>query len=597
LGPVQMKDVVILGGGPGGLYTSILLKETRPSTRVRVFERNRADDTYGFGVAFHESTLRNLAEADPPSRRAIDEILIPWDDVHFLVRDVEHRVSGHGFAGCSRRLLLQVLQRRAVDLGVELDFASEAHAGQFPDADLIVAADGANSRTRDDFVTHFEPTVDLRPTRFVWLGTTKPLDAMTFAFAETPVGVFVAHAYPHTRSEGTWIVETDPETFSRAGLEIEDETSTVEFLESTFAAVLDGHPLVVNRSHWRQFPLITCRTWTRDNLVLLGDAKGTVHYSIGSGTKLAMEDALALRQALDQTADIPEALRSFEQSRRADLESLQEMGLGSMLWFEQVRMHWPMPASQFVFSGVTRKGNETYASVAAKAPGLVRDATRELGDPIYDTSESPVVLPYSRVDLQLPNRLVMDRSDGDCGLETPGLSYRSHCSPPASVLSLLLVDHADLDDAEGSLDELARQIVGAGMCGLLVDTTKVASDDGAVEEAFPPPGRWPADHGLLGLLISSPQIPTDAMPTVAAWIEAGASYVHATGPTRRATLLSDLVRHRFGVTTAVSAENVDEADTAIASGRTDLVALPQSAIRNLGMEKPSGTSSKNTSTR
>ena len=591
----RVEDVVILGGGPGGLYTSILLKGARPSTRIRVFERNRADDTYGFGVAFHQTTLRNLAQADPLSRRAIDEILIPWDDVHFSVRGVDHRVGGHGFAGCSRRRLLQVLQRRAADLGVELNFASETHADQFPDADLVVAADGANSPTRNDLATHFEPTVDLRPTRFVWLGTTKALDAMTFVFAETPFGVFVAHAYPHTRSEGTWIVETDPETFARAGLEIEDEASTVALLESTFAGALDGHPLVVNRSHWRQFPLITCRTWTRDNLVLLGDAKGTVHYSIGSGTKLAMEDAVALRDALDQTADVGEGLRAFEQSRRTDLESLQEMGLGSMLWFEQVRMHWPMPTSQFIFSGVTRKGNETYDSVAAKAPALTRDATRELaGGSIGNTPGHPVLLPYSRGDLRLPNRLVTDRSQGPGASRMMGLTYRSNASPPAgSEPSLLAVDCGYLDEVAGSLDELARQLVADGISGLLIDATKVALD-GTADGSLAPPSSWSADQGILGLLISAPPIPTEALSTVAAWIEAGASYVHATGPTRRATLLSDLVRNRFKVTTALSAETLDEANTALAAGRTDLVALPQSTIRNLGIENPPSATSSNT---
>jgi anthraniloyl-CoA monooxygenase len=575
-----MDDLVILGGGPGGLYSAILLKRARPSSRVRVFERNRPDDTYGFGVAFHKTTLRNLAEADAPSLEAIEKILIPWDDVHFRVRGVDHRVSGHGFAGCSRRLLLQVLQQRAAELGVEHQFRSEAHASEFPDADLIVAADGANSQTRNILAAHFQPSVDLRPTRFVWLGTTKPLDSMTFVFVETDFGVFVAHAYPHTPSQGTWIVETDPDTFSRAGLDVEDERATARFLESAFAGVLDGHPLLTNRSHWRQFPLISCPTWTKDNLVLLGDAKGTVHYSIGSGTKLAMEDALALRDSLVDSKDVTEGLGRFEAVRRSQLETLQEVGLGSMLWFEQVPLHWPMPPHQFIFSGVTRKGTESYGGILAKAPDLAGSATEEFASASGAAASdvAPVLLPYRLGAFELSNRMIVDASDIDGDVSEVGLVYRSKApestAPPPS---LLVVDHSYLLDSTGGLAEAAGRVAETGMCGLLIDLTK--SSNGFIEEPLPPDESWPEKGGCLGLIVTAPPAPHTAVPLVTAWVGIGVRYVHAAGPPGRAILLADLLRHRLGICTAVSADTEDEANTALAAGRVDLVALPEAVAQ------------------
>jgi anthraniloyl-CoA monooxygenase len=400
----QLRDIAVIGGGPGGLYLSILLKRDRRAARVRVHERNRADETYGFGVAFHEATLRALAEADEPSRAALDEILSPWDDVMFSVRGTTRRVPGHGFSGCSRQRLLAMLHARAEALGVELVFEHDVTADALDDADLVVAADGANSRTRRLHEDHFRPSVDVRPNHFVWLGTTRPLDAMSFFFAESPDGVFVAHAYPHTPGEGTWIVEVDDETFVRSGLDGSSLDDTVAHLEHVFRDELGGHALIANdSSFWRQFPVVRCERWVKDDrLVLLGDAKGTVHYSIGSGTKLAMEDAVALHGALLAEPAPAGALHRYEAERGQALRSLQDIGRGSMRWFEQYPLHWPMPADQFIFAGVTRKTNETYATVAAKAPDLVAAATAAL-DPAAaelagrSRSPSPSAGPCSRL--------------------------------------------------------------------------------------------------------------------------------------------------------------------------------------------------------
>ena len=516
-----MNDAVIIGGGPGGLYLSILLKRDRPHTRVRVIERGTADTTFGFGVAFHDATLRKLAEADPISREAIGELLRPWDDVAFQVRGIQQRVGGHGFSGCSRQALLHALQQRARELGVELIFERTARPEQFPEADLVVAADGANSRIRASHAGDFEPTVVVRPNRYVWLGTSRPLDAMNFFFVETSAGVFVAHAYPHQPGQSTWIVETDDETFARSGLRDDDEAATVHYLEAAFAEQLAGHRLTTNRSVWRQFPLIDCRMWSKDRLVLLGDAKGTVHYSMGSGTKLAMEDAVALNDALQGNADVSRALAAYEDERRPAIAALQRAGYGSMLWFEQVRMHWPMPTDQFIFAGVTRKSNETYESVYPRNSGLVRAATAALasGSPAADPAE-PCETPLQLGTTVLPNRL-----------------------------ATLVRDNAR-----------ANEIV-------LVDPHQQQSL---------------TEHGdptLVALCVEAPHDPADALGLVEPWLARGVSIVALTSRSADAAsradqlLTADLLRHSLGVTTIVDVASRDEANTALAAGRTDLVRI------------------------
>jgi len=534
-----LDDATIIGGGPGGLYLSILLKRDWPDTDVRVLERNRSDDTYGFGVAFHEQTLRALAEADAPSRAALDEILTPWDDVFFSVRGFEHRVSGHGFAGCSRHRLLEMLQHRAAELGVEIVFESEASADDFGGAALVVAADGANSRTRDAHADHFGPTVVARPNRFVWLGTTRPLDAMSFFFAEVPSGVFVAHAYPHTPELGTWIVEADEETFLASGLDVHDEQATATFLESVFRDQLDDHPLIVNHSHWRQFPAIRCERWVMGNLALLGDAKATVHYSIGSGTRIAMEDAVGLHRALGSAATIADALGRYERERRPVVEELQRVAWGSMRWFETYRRRWAMDPAQFILSGVTRKTNETYGSVGAKSPELVRAATSAMvGSELVAEPGDPVALPIEVGSQHLRTRLV---STGRAGANP------EPDDPASEVTELTVIDLGDCRQAAAAGDAFrAAAVASAGESPLGV---RVAAGDSAMEVA-------------------------------AACAAAGARFVDVTGGTTSTDaeqrLAADLIRHTLGVPTVVFVDDVDDANTMLATGRADLVMLRSS---------------------
>ena len=254
----EVREAVVIGGGPGGLYLAILLRRARPSVSVRVLERNPADhETFGFGVAFHEATLRKLAEADPVSRASLGEILRPWDDVAFHVRGREYRVPGHAFAGCSRHRLIQLLQRRAAEVGVQVEHCRAAEVAEVAGADVVVVADGSGSRNRAA-LPGLGTTVIERPNRFVWLGTTRPMAEMNFFFREVPEGLFVAHAYPHEQGHGTWIVETDEQTFRNAGLENADEAATVDLMQRVFADELDGAPLIARDSFWRRFPLVAC---------------------------------------------------------------------------------------------------------------------------------------------------------------------------------------------------------------------------------------------------------------------------------------------------------------------------------------------------
>src|ERR1051326_2030018 len=309
----------VIGGGPAGLYFAILMKKVWPEHAITVYERNRPDDTFGFGVLFSDETLEHFEAYDRASYQAIVENFAYWDDIEINFRGTVHRVGGNGFCGCSRRTLLRLLYERARALGVDVKFETEVtDIGALDrDADLVVAADGINSRVRATFAEQFQPQIDLRPNKFAWMGSTRPFDAFTFFFRETEHGIFIAHCYQYEPGLSTWVLETDPETFDRAGLDSLSEDESARFLEGVFAKELGGHKLIINRSLWRNFPTIHCERWTHDNIVLIGDAKATAHFSIGSGTKLAMEDAIALYEAFKPTGgrDVKKALAHFETER------------------------------------------------------------------------------------------------------------------------------------------------------------------------------------------------------------------------------------------------------------------------------------------
>ncbi|HKO69923.1 MAG TPA: bifunctional salicylyl-CoA 5-hydroxylase/oxidoreductase, partial [Bradyrhizobium sp.] len=408
--------IAIIGGGPAGLYSAILLKKQRPAAEITVYERNRADDTFGFGVVFSDATLDNFEKYDSISYRRITQQFAYWDDIAVHFRGTVHRVGGNGFCGCSRRTLLLILQERARELGVTLLFEVDIEdETRFAHADLVVLADGINSRFRDKYIEHFQPEVDLRSNKFAWMGSTRPLDAFTFIFQETDWGPFIAHAYQYEAGRSTWIFETDPETFKRAGLDGLTEKQSADRMGKIFGWFLEGHPLLTNRSMWRNFPMIRSKRWVRDNMVLLGDAKATAHFSIGSGTKLAMEDAIALAEAMHATPSIDAALRQYEEGRREEVEKTQHAADVSLVWFEHVDRFWDFDPVQFAFGVMTRAKAITYDNLALRAPDFVNEVDKAFAKQVrakgfdvdIDKPAPPMFQPLRLREMEVVNRAVV----------------------------------------------------------------------------------------------------------------------------------------------------------------------------------------------
>lgn len=414
-----MKTAII-GGGPAGLYLAILLKKQWPDTDITVYERNRADDTFGFGVVFSDATLDNFEKYDLPSYQRITREFAYWDDIAIHFKGTEHRIGGNGFCGCSRRTLLLILRDRAEELGVNLHYEVDVDdESQFADADLVVVADGINSRFRERYAEHFQPEVDLRPNKFAWMGSTRPLDAFTFIFQETEWGAFIAHAYQYEAGRSTWVFETDPETFERAGLARKTEEESAALMEEIFGWFLQGHKVLTNRSIWRNFPMIRNKRWVLGNKVLLGDAKASAHFSIGSGTKLAMEDAIALYEALRKDRSVAGALAIYETGRREEVEKTQHAADVSLVWFEHVARFWDFDPMQFAFGVMTRAKAITYDNLRLRAPDFVANVdrtfarqVRERGfDVSVDEPAVPMFQPFRLRDMTVANRVVVSPMD------------------------------------------------------------------------------------------------------------------------------------------------------------------------------------------
>lgn len=402
--------ISVVGGGPGGLYFSILVKKAWPECQIQVFERNKADDAFGFGVVFSDETLKEFLSRDPGSYELIRSHFAYWDELDVVRNGERVRISGNGFCGCSRKTLLQLLQQRCREEGVILNYENPIQQlSDVEPADMVVLCDGIASQFRAQFASEFGTQVETRKNRFVWLGSTKPLDAFAYFFRSSPWGNFVAHSYQYEEGRSTWVIETTEETWQKAGFEVENEADTLAKIKQVFAEELDGHDLISNKSHWRRFPLVTNERWFHDKYVLLGDAKASAHFSIGSGTKLAMDCAIGLADAvLENRGNLPGIFQAYEAKRRGPLTNLQQAANVSMEWFEQMERHLKLPFLPFSFSLMIRSRRLGFDNLAMRDPKYTQQILsdfnlRESGK----DGQPPFMSPFRSGHLSLPNRMVM----------------------------------------------------------------------------------------------------------------------------------------------------------------------------------------------
>ena len=423
--------VVVIGGGPAGLYAALLLKQARPGHDVVVHERNRADDTFGWGVVFSDQTLENFRAADEHTFRAITENFAHWDDIDVVVRGRRITSGGHGFSGIARRKLLSILQQRAADVGVKVHFSSPVRSlADTDNADIIIAADGVNSTVRAELAYALEPDLDTRSARFVWLGTTLPFDAFTFFFVENEHGVFQAHCYRFDEGTSTFIVECDEASWRAAGLDRMDADQTIAACETMFAEWLGGHKLMSNAAHrasspWTRFVRVRNARWFHDNVVLIGDAAHTAHFSIGSGTKLAMEDAISLARHLAHESDTARAFEKYQDERVMESLRLQNAARNSMDWFEHVKRYIGLPQEQFAYSLLTRSQRVSHENLRLRDASYVANVerwfvARATGEKCHperservsaSAAAPPMFTPFRLRGMTLDNRVVLAPMD------------------------------------------------------------------------------------------------------------------------------------------------------------------------------------------
>jgi anthraniloyl-CoA monooxygenase len=363
----------IIGGGPAGMYFAILMKQADPAHQINVYERNGPDDTFGWGVVFSGKTLRNLAAADKESHAEITRAFAAWDNVDVVHGQEKISIHGNSFSGIARLQLLKILQRRCEQLGVKLLFRSEVSDLESlrTTCDLLVAADGVNSAARKQYSQFFRPSLDLRPNPYIWYGTNKLFHGLTLTFRENNGGVFAAHSYKFNQTTSTFIIECDQETWKAAGFASMSDDETRAYLEGVFAADLHGSPLLSNNSKWINFLVVKNGNWFFDNVVMIGDALHTAHFSIGSGTKLALEDAIALFECFQKTATVADALQEFESTRKPVIEEYQAAAYESMRWFENAREYMRLSPLELAFALMTRSGKVDYEDLKRRDPAFI----------------------------------------------------------------------------------------------------------------------------------------------------------------------------------------------------------------------------------
>ncbi|MEM1091597.1 MAG: bifunctional salicylyl-CoA 5-hydroxylase/oxidoreductase [Pseudomonadota bacterium] len=412
--------ITVIGGGPGGMYFALLTKKRCPHFEIEVVEQNRFDDTFGFGVVFSDETLDEFLSADPESYDLIRDSFAYWTDMVVERNGKRIVIGGNGFAGCSRMTLLLLLQQRCRDVGVKLTFETRIDAdqleNQFPDSDIIVDAGGVNSPIRQRFADAFGANIGETRNKFTWLGAETPLDAFTFFFRETPQGLICAHTYQYEKGRSTWVVETTPECWEASGFGELDDVQSADRLSDIFAEELKGHRFITNRSVWRNFPTITCESWSHKNIVLLGDCKATAHWSIGSGTKLAMECAIALSDAvINHEGDAAAAFAEYEKVRRTPVEIIQHNAQVSLRWFENMPLHWHKSDTAFAFSCMSRSKSVDWDNLLLRDPAFLAQAETDFYERYEKTTgrslggerPTPMFTPFSLRDMTVNNRVVV----------------------------------------------------------------------------------------------------------------------------------------------------------------------------------------------